>query len=157
MVVIFVVIAVFVCVAGLAGGVMLLVRDKEVAAVEDRLNNLTGNGAISNAEASQPFLSTFADHRSALEEKVAQFIDLRRMLEQAGIAASPDKIILLSIVVGIASGSLWLLVGLMPWLGIFIGLGFGTLPVFFVAFKRGRRLKKFGSQLPEALELISRA
>jgi len=157
MVVIFVVIAVFVCVAGLAGGVMLLVRDKEVASVEDRLTNLTSNNGTANAESAQPFLSTLADQRSALEERVAQFIDLRRMLEQAGIGVSPDKIILLSIVVGVATGSLWLLVGLMPWLGIFIGLGFATLPVFFVAFKRGRRLKKFGSQLPEALELVSRA
>ncbi|MEC8300772.1 MAG: type II secretion system F family protein [Planctomycetota bacterium] len=157
MVITFVVIAVFVCIAGLGGSVALLLRDKELASVEDRLTSLTSEGPQVNAEASRSFLSSFADRRGAIEEQLAKFIDLRTMLEQAGMSTHPDRIILLSIATGVVTGCLWLLVGMMPWFGIFIGLAFASLPLCFVAFKKSRRLRKFGAQLPEALELISRA
>ncbi|MEC8240456.1 MAG: hypothetical protein VX084_04900, partial [Planctomycetota bacterium] len=111
MVITFVVIAVLVCVAGLGGSVALLLRDKELASVEDRLTSLTSEGPQVNAEASRSFLSSFADRRGAIEEQLAKFIDLRTMLEQAGMSTHPDRIILLSIATGVVTGCLWLLVG----------------------------------------------
>jgi tight adherence protein B len=43
------------------------------------------------------------------------------------------------------------------WLGAGAGVVLGALPVFYIQYRRRKRLDKFERQLPEALDLITRA
>ncbi len=147
--------AVFVCVATLAAGVMLLVKGEGDTVAEDRLATLASSHRPEAVRAGKSLLDD--DRPTALELQVARFLDLRKMLDQAGMKVPPQKIILISLALAAGSGFAWLFVGVMMFLAVPIAIGFGSLPLFYVSFKRKQRLKKFGAQLPEALDLISRA
>jgi len=149
------ILAVFICAASLAAGVMMMLKGEGDSVAEDRLSSMTAVARPDRARAARALLDD--DRPTALEAHVAKFIDLRKMLDQAGMPTSPQKIILISIGLGVGSGFLWLLAGVLSFMALPIGIGFASLPLMYVRFKRKKRLKKFGAQLPEALDLISRA
>ena len=80
-----------------------------------------------------------------------------RWIEQAGVKMSISAVILIAITLsvtfallgGILSGKTWALA-----LGAVIGF---ALPFLVLNSKRGRRMRKFEEEFPEALDLISRA
>ena len=82
---------------------------------------------------------------------------LGRWIEQAGVKMSISGVILIAITMsvgfallgGILSGKTWALL-----LGGVIGF---ALPFLVLNSKRGRRMRKFEEEFPEALDLISRA
>ncbi|MEZ6107179.1 MAG: type II secretion system F family protein [Pirellulaceae bacterium] len=151
-----IVLAVFVCVASLAGGVMMLVRGEGDSAVEDRLSNLVNRNRAEQDSAAKSLLDSDSGP-TRLELSVARYINIRKLVEQAGLKVSPHKIILASLALGFASAMAWQFVGVLRVAAIPIGLAFGCLPLMYVLFMRKKRLKKFGAQLPEALDLIARA
>lgn len=151
-----IVLAGFVCVASLAAGVMMLVKGDGDSVAEDRLSALTKRNKSDAELATKKLIESNAEP-TRLELSVAKYINVRKMVEQAGLTISPHKIILASIALGVASGVAWQFVGVLRIAAIPIALCVGSLPLFYVAFMRKRRLKKFGAQLPEALDLIARA
>lgn len=46
---------------------------------------------------------------------------------------------------------------LTEWMALLISLGIGSLPLLYVRFNRDRRMAHIGRQLPDALDLITRA
>jgi tight adherence protein B len=132
-------------------------RSEASTAIENRLDILTGTGtpAAKKSEASV-LASPLNDVPSALEEFVLRFFNLRAFLQQADTQLTPTKFLVMS---GVLAGGTTLLLPIcgLPVAVAPLGVVFGVLPFLFFYLKRKRRLAQFGKQLPEALELISRA
>jgi tight adherence protein B len=78
-------------------------------------------------------------------------------IEQAGTKASLSAVLLIVVLVGIV-GAFVAAVFIRTALSMVLGFAVGaSLPFVVLRFKRGRRLRAFEEQFPEALDLISRA
>jgi tight adherence protein B len=151
--------AVFVGVVALIVGVAVFMRDQSVSQMEDRLASLTKgdrNDPSSLSDIAQ-MLSKERLNRSAIEIALSNWLNLTLLFEQAEVRMTVAMFV--TICVGLAFGSSILvsLAGLNVMLAPLVGLTFGSLPFFWLLFRRKRRLQKFAAQLPEALELVARA
>ena len=83
---------------------------------------------------------------------------LRIQLRQAGMQVSVERFYLYSVVCGVVLTALafFLQAPLLILPGAFIAGAFG-LPRWFVSFRRGRRVKAFLNEFPNALDIIVRA
>jgi tight adherence protein B len=83
---------------------------------------------------------------------------LDRLRSQASTQYSTGFFILLSLFLA-ASGftGLYVLLKKGIWLSVIFALLIGSLPVFYLYVKKHQRLKKFQTQLPEALDLMARS
>jgi tight adherence protein B len=82
---------------------------------------------------------------------------LAKLIEQSGIRTTPGAIVGLSIVLGLALGSIAMLLTrqvLAAPVAFVLG---GGLPFAFLVNRRSHRMKVFEEQFPEALDLLSRA
>src|SRR5262249_4306612 len=86
-----------------------------------------------------------------------KFLSPRKMFEQADCNLPPSTLFGVGLLLGALGATVTLLVR-VPW--VFAPLTFLTLfsiPWLWLWNKRRQRLKKFASQLPDALELVARA
>lgn len=154
-------VAAFVGVATLVGGVAFLIRGDGGRAAEERLDILTGSvqaGKASTMDKELNLLTAAFDEGPGLIEKLFQNrFNLRKFLEQADSPISPSKFIIIS--GALAGGSALLCLVVRVPLAIIppVAILFGALPLAWLWFRRSKRLAAFAKQLPEALELISRA
>ncbi len=157
---IFIIVAVFTCVATLVGAVALMFRGDSESAVEDRLSAITssgGSGRATDIGDSSILNQPLEDIPNKIEGFVGRFLNLRRFIDQAGMEFEPMKFLVAAGVLAVFGTMGWFMFGPVPMLAPIMGLFLFVIPFLYLGFKRGRRIKKFGSQLPEALELISRA
>lgn len=149
----------FVGVACLVGGVASIAfRSDRGSAVEDRLDMLAGlsNPAQAKKKDEINLLTNPLEGTNPFEEWLSKSFNLRMFLQQADTKVTPAKLVLMSAALAGAGVLLPILLGL-PMVFAPLGIFLGPLPFMFFYMKRGRRLAKFAKQLPEALELISRA
>jgi tight adherence protein B len=156
-------IAVFVCVATLVGALALMFRGDADSAVAERLSALTGGRGkgtskkdknSESAVLSQPLEGT----GNSLEDVLSKLLNLQRFIDQSGVNVTPSKLMLLSMILGGAGVITCIALPQVPMvLAPILFPCLACLPFPYLVFMRKRRLKKFGAQLPEALELISRA
>ena len=152
--------AAFLGVACLVGGVAtILFKSDSALEVESRLDVLTGAAAPAGKDkkAEAALLnSPINDVPSFLEEYIKKWFNLRAFLQQADVPLSPSKFFVISAAMGVG-GMVLLPIARAPlWLAP-LGIVFAALPFAVLFFKRKQRLAAFAKQLPEALELISRA
>jgi tight adherence protein B len=84
--------------------------------------------------------------------------ELDRLLQQAGSSWSVGTFVLLTFVFGIAAFFLARFIPLLHWgFAVLIAMGGSVLPFLYILRKRAKRLFKIIEQLPDALDLISRA
>ena len=153
--------AAFVGVAALVMGAAMLLRGKPTSRIEDRLDIITGvstPAAIKEAFAKQSVLAQPLSHSTAFfMEFFERFGRINLLFEQADTSLTISKLMLISLVmagVGVVLGAvLRLHFAFIP----LVALMMGYLPVAWLLFRRKRRLKLFASQLPEAMEMLSRA
>ena len=153
-------IAAFVGVTALVGAVAMMVRDKAASRVDDRLTVLTGNPvAARKSKAATPTLMTRSMETgpSFVEKLIARFANLQIIFEQADTKLTPSKFLLISAGLAAAGGLLAALARTHPGLVPLSAIVFGSGPTIWLLLRRRSRLKKFAVQLPDALELISRA
>jgi tight adherence protein B len=155
-------VAVFLAVAAMVGAVAFVLRGSAETRVEDRLAQLTGAKVSSAAKDSllkdsgvlnQPLDAT----QGIIATFLAQFRGLSLWFQQADTTIAPSRFFTVcgalaaaAIVASVAAG---IHIALVPAAGLFAG----TLPILWLMFRRKRRFKRFAKQLPDALELISRA
>jgi tight adherence protein B len=138
----------------------MLIPGQENTTTEDRLAAMATRRGATAAKTDQPSLlmsGGFDDTKNLVDELMKNMPALGTYLSQADITMSPAKFsaIVLACFLG---GTFALATTPLPILMAPIaGLMLGTLPVFWLMFKRKRRLAKFGRQMPEALELLSRS
>ena len=153
--------AAFVGVAALVMGAAMLLRGKPTSRIEDRLDIITGvstPAAIKEAFAKQSVLAQPLSHSTAFfMEFFERFGRINLLFEQADTSLTISKLMLISLVmagVGVVLGAvLRLHFAFIPLMALMMGY----LPVAWLLFRRKRRLKLFASQLPEAMEMLSRA
>lgn len=157
----FIAIAVFVFVVAVVAIIASTFFGKTTTELEDRLTQLTGGTPAAKAGLTKESISLLAqsleDAPSFADSLFAHFGDLRKLLEQAGVTFSATQFLMMSLAAGClgVAGSVF---GRLPmWAAPLCGLATASLPLLFIIFQRKRRMSKFASQLPEALELISRA
>lgn len=156
------IIASFVCVAALVGGVAMLLRRDAAGVMEDRLDVLAGAKSAPNAKGRQPdasvLMSPLDETRGHLEQFLSRLGNSKRFLEQADAPFNASHLFLICLALGAFGIVSAVVVPAIPIaMAPVLGLGFACCPLIWLRFRRKRRLKKFGKQLPEALELISRA
>jgi tight adherence protein B len=147
----------FVAVTALVGLMALMLRDNN-AKTSQRLDTLVGKRSRPDKGAEILKKTAFeADKKNLLEQLTPKLPSIDRIFEQADCSIKPSTIFGLGIVLGAlgATGS-WL--AGVPWfLAPLAGIVMLSVPLLWVLNKRRVRLKKFASQLPDALELVARA
>ncbi len=152
--------AAFLGVTALIIGTAMLVRDKSDQHMEDRLSSMTGKGDkkdLSNLSEVAQLVAEQRGGKNAFEIALTKRLNLALLFEQAEVSMSVVTFLAICIGVGIGAAALCGYAGLHLGFAPLIGISFGALPVFWLLFRRKRRLKKFAAQLSDALELISRA
>jgi len=157
---VFISLAAFVGVAALVGGVALLLRSPSENKVEDRLQQIMSfsSGGGKDAGAKSTLLAQPLDsQRDVFADMVAKFGKLSLLFEQADTNLSPAKFCAMSGVMAVAGFGFAMVCGLSLAIVPLFALFAGTFPLLWLILRRKRRLKKFGAQLPDALELVARA
>ncbi len=94
-------------------------------------------------------------HRALL--RLPKIKQLDRLLLQSGSPQSVARLLSVCLTLGLAG---LLLGALLKWswlMTVLLALGLAALPLLRLPWLRGRRINKIGEQLPEALDMISRA
>ncbi|QEG22158.1 type II secretion system F family protein [Mariniblastus fucicola] len=154
---------------GVAGAIfavsLIFMGDNEK--LDDRLANLTRNGGRGTggpAEAAQSsILRTPLEEAPNIIESQMQLLiktfNLRKFIEQSNVDISVANFILmtLGLGVGVSVIACVMLPAKLIWAGPLAGGLLATFPYIYIWFKRGRRLKRFATQLPQALDLMAQA
>lgn len=150
----------FICVAALVAAVGSMFRSKDDNAMDTRLDALTrGGGGDDSASSQSLLLSQPLDDRPGIAELVFSRIgDVKRFIAQSGMSITPTHFLMMTVGAALAGMALSFVfnplhAGLTP----IVGLACALLPFFVVWFKRRRRMAAFARQLPQTLELLSRA
>lgn len=150
-----VLVATFIGVVALVLALLSMAGNRRSAA-ELRLMKLTtattGSGAT---EAMSVLAEPLADSPTVFD-RVLESLRLDRLLEQSGLKLSSRAYFLVTLA-SVAVAAVAVAVPLGWAFGVLAGAAAAPLPLLVVWFARRRRLAAFGRQLPEALELISRA
>ncbi len=162
MLTIIVLVASFIGVAALVGGVAVVFRGDASTELEGRLDVFAANKATSNSAntTGEPsLLSSPLDETKGVAERLLSRIgNLRKLLEQADSPLDPSKFILVSAGLAAAGAAVCIVMPQVPNYAAPIAAPIlGILPLLWTVMRKRRRLKKFGAQMPESLELISRA
>lgn len=151
-------IATFLAVTGLVGLLAFVFRDTNPKTAT-RLELLVGRRKKEDLEKADILRKAAfeGDKKSLLEALTPKFLSVGKLFEQADCHIKPSTLFGISILLACVAGSASLLLQLPYWL-----IPINALLLFFVPWmwlwnKRASRLKKFGTQLPDALELVARA
>ena len=158
---IIIVICVFVCVVALVGGLVLVFGGSSNSDIENRLDLLTSRRSATSERDKSEKLNLVANDlgeaKGLADEIFGHFFDLRRFLSQADLSMTSAQFLLLTAGL-VAGGVLVVMLTDIPYFFAPIAaVVLGTCPFLYVYFKRSRRVSKFAEQLPDALELVSRA
>jgi tight adherence protein B len=151
--------AVFLGVATLIMALAGVMRGQTASVAESRLNLITSAAAAKGgpSQLEKGLVMNLEEGTSAIEKFFVESLNLKRYLMQADVPLTPTKFLTITAALGLGGMFLSPLarcpLALVPLVGVLLA----ALPATYVWFKRGRRLAAFGRQLPEALELISRA
>lgn len=134
-------------------------KSPEVRRVGDRLRAISAGGHTEAGELKllkQRLLSESPGLQSLLL-RLPRARQLDQLMQQAGDANTVSHLLAISAMFGLA-GLLLCLVLRLPWYtALLLTLGLAVLPLMNLARKRNARLRKIETQLPDAMDLMSRA
>ena len=139
-------------------GVLLFVFSDNSGKVGDRLDLLTGKKRMEDETMS--ILKRTAldrDKKSLLEALTPNLPSLQKLIVQADAHISSSTLMGIGCVLGVLGFSASWMAGVKVYLAPLAGIVFFTVPFLWLLNKRASRMKKFASQLPDALELVARA
>lgn len=143
---------------------LLLVRSQEEyhRALDQRLESLLRSRAAqeSTEDAIQILRQEIESELSPFNRFVLKFRlgnELFRFIEQADVTIRPHQFVLLSAGLALAAGALFWWIRGSLLIAVVMGMLAGLVPWFYVRRKRQRRLAQFLEQLPDALDLMTRA
>jgi tight adherence protein B len=150
----------FVGVTALVAGVAFLLRGDSATLVEDRLALLTGTNSgkqgkdavLKDSVLAQPWESG-----QGFAESLVKRFNLGLLFDQADTTLTVQRFLIISGCFGFVGGAACIVLQMHPGLALLVAASVGFLPLMWIMMRRKRRLKKFGQQLPDALELVARA
>jgi tight adherence protein B len=153
-------VAAFVGVAAMVGGAALLLRDKPVSKIEDRLDLLTGVNASAGKGAAAKEASILTqpldDRPGIVQVFLERFGNISLLFEQADTSLTIAMFATISAVMGVVGLVFSVMLSVHPAIMPLVGLMMAAVPLCWLLFRRKRRLKAFAAQLPDALEMIAR-
>ena len=154
-------IAAFVGVASLIGGVALVFRpDAATSRIENRLDQFTGSGSSAKEDLlkQNSVLQQPLDAVPGLMEKALSHIgDFSRLLDQADVNLSTPQLAGLCAGLGAGGTLLGLILRAHRLLLPILALVTASMPIFWLLWRRKRRLKTFSAQLPDAMDMLARS
>lgn len=150
---------VFIGVSAIVGGLALFLQSGSSSKVEERLNVLAGVGGSGREVVKSPsLLYQPLDTRPGLfDEFIKQFGNINLLFEQADVSLTIGRLVAFSTVLAVGGTAVGVAMQVHPGLWPVFGAFGGALPLMWLLLRRRSRLKKFGAQLPEALEMLGRA
>jgi tight adherence protein B len=148
-------VAVFVGVTGAGIAVVMMLTSSQTTTVEGRLQAYTSNNPAKNADTSPRQL--LEDLGLTTKGFLQRLPALQTLFTQTGTNINGSKFMMATVACGLGGGVLTVFAGAPMVAGAAVGVCCCSLPFFALRFLRKRRLAKFAKQLPEALELVSRA
>jgi len=153
-----IIIAAFIGVATLVGGVALMLQGGKNNVAEDRLDVLAGlKSATPQADEPSLLSQPLDESKHFMETFLPKLANIKTLLAQADSSLTASKFALVSLVMAVFGVAIVVLTNMPVFFAPVLAIAFGLLPFLFMLFKRKRRFAAFGRQLPEALELVSRA
>lgn len=148
---------VFVAVQAMVG-VFLFVFNDGSGKLSDRLDLLTGKKKKEDEQTNILKKTAFErDKKSLLEMLTPNMPSLQKLIVQADAHIRASTLVGLGSLFGAAGFTISWLAGVRIWLAPIAGITFFLVPFAWLLNKRWSRMRKFASQLPEALELVARA
>lgn len=154
-----IVLAVFIGAAALVTGLALSFRNPNSTRLETRLK-VYAKTSPTPAKEPKPgsLLTDSLDESPGFFEKVfSRWGNFPLLFEQADVAMTIPRLVLISVGFAIAGAVLGLV---LKWHGALVplgALGTGSLPLIWILRRRKKRLKQFAVQLPDAMEMLARA
>jgi tight adherence protein B len=102
-------------------------------------------------------MDAFTASEGILKRLMTKFSRFGLLFEQAGTSLRPEKFLLISGVLALGGAAAFIFAGVSPALTPCAAVFASLLPLLWLLWRRKKRFKKFGAQLPDALELMSRA
>jgi len=148
---------VFIAVSAVIGVLFFIFGDGGGKTTE-RLDMLTGRKKKED-EATNILKKTAIDRdkKSLLEALTPAVPTLQKLIIQADANITPSTFVGISFVLGVLGFTASWLAGVKIYFAPLLGILFALVPFAWLLHKRASRLKTFGAQLPEALELVARA
>jgi tight adherence protein B len=149
---------VFVSVAGVVGALAFVFRDQQPQTAT-RLDLLVGKRSRQDMQQADILRkSAFeSDRKNFLESITPRFLSPQKVFEQADCHIKPSTLFAVALILA-ALGATATVLCKLPLLMLPLNAAIMfTLPWIWLYFKRAARLKKFASQLSDALELVARA
>ncbi|HVU89083.1 MAG TPA: type II secretion system F family protein [Pirellulales bacterium] len=154
-------IAAFVGVAALVGGIAMFLREKSDKGIEQRLDVLTGLSTASNVKENllkgSVLSAPLNEKPGILEGLVARYHKLSLLFEQADTTLTISRFFGISAGLAVVGALASMVAGFPAPMTPLGALAMATLPLLWLMFRRGKRMKAFAVQLPDALELTARA
>lgn len=148
----------FITVSALVGLLTFVLRDQTPRA-STRLDLLVGKRRREDDQAAQILRKTAFenDKKNFLQALTPKFISIEKLFEQADCHIKPSTLTGIGLLLALGGATVTILAQL-PWvLAPVDGFLMFLLPWLWLWNKRRVRLKRFASQLPDALELVARA
>jgi tight adherence protein B len=156
-----IIIAVFGGVAALVGGCSLLFAGRRATSAENRLEVLAAAGGTGvkrkDEEATSLLARPLDETMSYAEVLFSRFGNIRVFLDQADMSLKPQQFLLISLGLGALGAMICIITKCPMWAAPLAASVLTFAPAMYALFKRKRRMAAFTRQLPDALELISRA
>jgi len=155
-------IAVFVAVVAAIGSILMLMQDYGSTKSEERIDILTGQKTKEEVEEQrvlkqEMFKEGVGGISSLLKGVLSRFGNLPLFFEQADAPIGIEVFSAISVVLGVIGVGLGIIAHAPPPMYPVCGLALASFPMIWLRFRRKRRMAKFASSLPDALELIARA
>ena len=151
---------VFIGVAALVGGVAIALRDRGPTKAEDRLDMFTGTGhppGAGKGNESSLLSHPLDDIPGFAENLLNKFGNFTRIFEQADTSLTMPRFLLISSIMALVGAGFGAFLGIHPGILPVLGIVMGMLPLMWLLMRRKRRMKAFACQLPDALDMLSRA
>ncbi|MDA1054051.1 MAG: type II secretion system F family protein [Planctomycetota bacterium] len=151
---------VFVAVVTLIAAVGAMLASNRATQAEDRLDLLTGASSSSSMKGQEgtSLLASGADEgKTASADFLNRFGDIHRFLSQANVSITAAQFLAATLGLGAVGALIIFALGLPIFFAPLAAAVLGAIPFCFVFIARKRRIGAFARQLPDALELISRA
>jgi tight adherence protein B len=141
------------------GAIVFALRGNSNERATQRLDQLVGRGRNNQDSSADMLLRQALDEanvRSLMDRLMPDAFNFTRVFEQADVNIRPSALFGIAIAFAVGGGLLGTI-----FMNIYVApvlfLIFFSLPFLWVMQKRSSRLKAFGAQLPDAMELIARA
>ncbi len=154
----FIAIATFFGVSCLVGAVAFAMRGESGGRVEDRLELFTGQGSAKDKKQESTLLAQPLDTMPTFSDKLlSRFANFTLIFAQADTTLTMPRLLLICSVFALCGAGIGAAIGVHPGLIPLLGMFMAGMPFLWLFWRRKRRLKAFGAQLPDAMELVARA